>query len=201
MTGKFCPASRGRCEHADVCPIFGCPRDRQKRPVDALPPVVDRDRLGKVLALLASPHDGEALAATRMVVKLLAAHDMRPEQLVNGIPTSASAFHAFTFTYPAAAPRSATPKPKPAKPSWPSFRDIGPGAAADRLRQMLATPLLPKPRAFVSDILARLQRPHPTGTGSAAVAADLTTAEIRRLNSMWRLVQEVAAAFTDRAAS
>jgi hypothetical protein len=44
---------------------------------------LNRERLGKVLALLSSPVDGEALAAARMVVKLLAAADMRPEDLAN----------------------------------------------------------------------------------------------------------------------
>ena len=42
---------------------------------------VNRDRLAKVLALLSSPVDGEALAATRMAVKLLSDAGMRPEDL------------------------------------------------------------------------------------------------------------------------
>jgi hypothetical protein len=52
---------------------------------------VNRDRLAKVLALLANPVEGEALAAARMAVKLLADAGMRPEQLVDGIPAFARA--------------------------------------------------------------------------------------------------------------
>jgi hypothetical protein len=44
-----------------------------------------RDRLGKVLALLASPHDGERLAAATRFVAILEAHDIHPSQvLANG---------------------------------------------------------------------------------------------------------------------
>lgn len=42
---------------------------------------LNRERLAKVLALLASPVDGEALAAARMAVKLLADAGMRPGDL------------------------------------------------------------------------------------------------------------------------
>ena len=48
--------------------------------------MIDRDKLGKVLALMASPFDGEALAATRKVVELLDKTGLRPEQLVDDIP-------------------------------------------------------------------------------------------------------------------
>ena len=39
--------------------------------------VINRDRLAKVLALMSSPVDGEALAATRTAVKMLADFDFR----------------------------------------------------------------------------------------------------------------------------
>jgi hypothetical protein len=51
---------------------------------------LNRDRLGKVLALLSSPQDGEALAAARMAVKLLSAAGMRPEDLAQPPPASGS---------------------------------------------------------------------------------------------------------------
>ena len=157
----------------------------------APPPAIDRARLGKVLALLASPNDGEALAATRMVVKLLAAHDMRPEQLVDGLPNH-DPFGLATLVYPAPATprsrawspfdrsaeevaedlaRSLRRKPGSAKPTPgpKSFRDIGPGEARERLRQMLTTPMLPKPKAFITEILERLREPHKNGLSAGEV--------------------------------
>jgi len=47
---------------------------------------INRDRLRKVLALLSSPVDGEALAAARKVVALLAAAGKRPEELIEEEP-------------------------------------------------------------------------------------------------------------------
>lgn len=46
----------------------------------------DKDRIKKFLALMASENDGEALNATRMVVRTLAAHGMRPEELMEMKP-------------------------------------------------------------------------------------------------------------------
>lgn len=48
--------------------------------------MIDRNKLAKVLAYLASPIDGEALAATRKAVELFDKAGLRPEQLVDGIP-------------------------------------------------------------------------------------------------------------------
>ena len=40
------------------------------------------DKLGKVLAMLTSPHDGERLAAAARFTALLAAHDIHPSPLL-----------------------------------------------------------------------------------------------------------------------
>ena len=48
--------------------------------------MIDRNKLAKVLAYLASLIDGEALAATRKAVELFDKAGLRPEQLVDGIP-------------------------------------------------------------------------------------------------------------------
>ena len=43
------------------------------------------DKLGKVLAMLTSPHDGERLAAAARFTAILDAHDIHPSQvLANG---------------------------------------------------------------------------------------------------------------------
>lgn len=47
---------------------------------DSLPPEIRR-RLGLLLAMLTSSHDGEVLNAARLSVKLLAQHGWRPEAL------------------------------------------------------------------------------------------------------------------------
>jgi hypothetical protein len=43
-----------------------------------------RDKLGKVLALLTSPHDGERLAAATRFSALIEAHGVHPSQVLNG---------------------------------------------------------------------------------------------------------------------
>ncbi len=42
---------------------------------------LNRDKLGKLLAMLTSDHDGEVVAAARAAVRMLAAAGMRPEEL------------------------------------------------------------------------------------------------------------------------
>jgi hypothetical protein len=103
----------------------------------APPASVNRDRLAKVLALMSSPVDGEALAATRMMVKLLADAGLRPERLVDGIPAERVAAPAeWAWTTPwdirptAPQPRAAAARPKETHSARPR-----PGCAAPRARQ------------------------------------------------------------------
>jgi hypothetical protein len=43
-----------------------------------------RDKIGKVLAMLTSPHDGERLAAAARFTAILDANDIHPSQVLNG---------------------------------------------------------------------------------------------------------------------
>lgn len=145
---------------------------------------LNRDRLAKVLALMASPVDGEALATCRMAVKLLADAGMRPEQLVDGVPMPVAPWPAQPATsYSRWAYRhAATPtrRARSAKPRQPSVRDMGPAELRQVLDDLLGShpfPLLPKHAAFVRDIRDRLYRePH------LGLSAD----DVRRLNGLWR---------------
>jgi hypothetical protein len=151
---------------------------------------INREKLAKVLALLSSPVDAEALAATRMATKLLAEAGMRPEQLVDGIPKTMTPVipsrSPWPWPSPADNPRPRHPKPAPP----PSFRDLGPAAARRVLDDLLATPLLPKHAMFVRAIRERLRVESHKG---------LTTAEVRKLNRLWRAMREMAAAFAESA--
>lgn len=156
--------------------------------------VVNRDRLVKVLALMASPVDGEALAAARKVVELLAAAGLRPEDLINGV---------FDFIPPVidldefireqeARERQARPQPRhsfadaptphrtSARPRQPSVRDLGPAALRQVLDDLLTGrpfPMREKHQTFVRAIKDRLYREPHVGLG---------TDEVRRLNMLWR---------------
>jgi hypothetical protein len=126
--------------------------------------MIDRARLSKVLALLASPVDGEALAAARKAVELLAAAGLRPEQLVDGLPDP-DPFGLANFVYspsPAAhPPRSARSATQPKPPPAPSFRDLGPAAARGVLDELIASRMLQKHVLFCRSIRERLYaRPH-----------------------------------------
>jgi hypothetical protein len=119
--------------------------------------IVDRDRLAKVLALISSPVDGEALAAVRTAVKMLAAAGMRPEQLVDGVPHRRIAT-AWTVT-PSSSPDINGHRPKP--PRSASFRDLGPTEARDIIADLLSAGILPKHVQFLRTISERLYaRPH-----------------------------------------
>lgn len=53
-------------------------------------PADEQDRIRKILALLASPADGEVLAAARRIVAILEKHSLRPEDLLGMAPTVAA---------------------------------------------------------------------------------------------------------------
>lgn len=140
---------------------------------------LNRDRLGKVLALLASPVDGEALAAARMVVRLLAAAGMRPEELADPWQMMAHLRRpepgaASTESAPPAQPtREWTPRP----PKPVSVRDLAPSAVRSIIADLLAGELADGDRGFLAALAERLRtQPH----------LGLTTGEVRRLNRLWR---------------
>ena len=92
----------------------------------------EHTKLSKLLAMLASDQDGEALAATRMVVRLLAKHGKRPEDLKLGIATPQYANA-----------RPAQPPPPPSKNPRPQPHYTGNAA--------IAVQLLEKLRGHISD--------------------------------------------------
>jgi hypothetical protein len=57
---------------------------------------LDRDKLAKILALLASPVDGEALAAARKAVEILGKAGLRPESLAQPAPASKAPRNGWT---------------------------------------------------------------------------------------------------------
>jgi hypothetical protein len=160
---------------------------------------IDRDRLAKVLALLASPIDGECLAAARKVVQLLATSGMRPEELAAGLiaPNKIGIIDLSEFirgweeaqeSYEPEQPRdpfAAEPTPRRTKPRQASVRDLGPAALRRMLDDLLIGqpfPLLPKHQSFVRTIKDRLYREPHIG---------LRTDEVRRLNMLWRAWQDM----------
>lgn len=140
---------------------------------------VNLGKLGKVLALLASPVDGEALSAAHMTVKLLAAAGMRPEDLAD--PVKVSLRSAPAERPPARTEQSGRePAPRPytaPKPKPPSFRDLRPSVARMVLADMLAGELAEADRTFVGRLAEQLR---------AAPHKCLTTAEVRHINRLWR---------------
>ncbi len=130
---------------------------------------INRDKLGKVLALMASPVDGEALAAA----------ELRPEDLVNPMKVllrSTPAEPMATQTAPAR--HEPTPHPyTPPKPKPPSFRDLAPSMARMVLADLLAGELIEADRTFVASLAEQMRTaPHKCQT----------TAEVRRINRLWR---------------
>lgn len=137
---------------------------------------ISRDRLAKVLALLASPVDGEVLAAARSAVKMLAQVNLRPENLIDGIPEPVEPIN-FEPIKPADCDEwSCCPEPPPPPP--PTFRDLGPAAARRVIADILAAGnVSPREAGFLHKISARLYgRPHE----------GISISEVRRLNKLWR---------------
>jgi hypothetical protein len=149
---------------------------------------INRDRFAKVLALMSSPVDGEALAATRTAVKMLANINLRPEDLVNGIPKpdepiGFETIVRYKWSYGTEPPqRPPPPKPtherRPNPPPQPTFRDLGPASARRVIADILAAGnLSARNVAFFGEISARLySEPH----------IGLSTGEVQRLNKLWR---------------
>lgn len=141
-------------------------------------PTLNRARLGKVLALMASPVDGEALAATLAMVRMLSEVGMRPEDLADGGPffVAAHATPAHPPRQPQPTPSARQPcQPKPAPP--PSIRDLPPSHARRVLASLLAGNLAEDERAFVAEMAEQMRvAPHKV----------LSTAQVRRLNRLWR---------------
>jgi hypothetical protein len=167
--------------------------------------MIDRDKLGKVLALQASPIDGEALAATRMAVKLLSAAGMRPEDLAKGLvqinTPDLSTFH-WRPPAPRPAPAQPWPKPRPTKAEREaaqareqaaheaalrelkrqadrmSFAKLDPKDTRNRLTRLLAeATLTAEEQAYLFGIATQLyERPHEL----------LDARDVRRLNRLWR---------------
>lgn len=100
---------------------------------NSLPPEIRR-RLGLVLARLASNHDGETLNAARLVVKMLAAHGWRPEDLA--APEPARAY--------------SPPPPPPRQDDGDNIRDAA-AFAADLLDR--ADDLTERETAFLKDLV------------------------------------------------
>lgn len=141
-------------------------------------PGIDHTKLGKVLALLASNMDGEALAAARAAVRMLAAAGLRPEALADGMTIwLAGRSDAAAGIQPGPPPAPPSP-PKPRKPPpSPSFRDLKPSAQRFVLADLLAGDLGEADRTFLAMVAARLRTAPHQG---------LTTAELRRINKAWR---------------
>ena len=141
---------------------------------------INRDKLGKVLALMASPIDGEALAAARMTVKMLAAAELRPEDLADPMKVllrSTPAELTQTQTEPARHEPTSQPY-TPTKPKPPSFRDLAPSVARMVLADMLAGELAEADRTFLGGLAEQMRTaPHKC----------LATAEVRRINRLWRV--------------
>jgi hypothetical protein len=140
--------------------------------------VFNRDRLAKVLALLASPVDGEALAAARSAVKMLAQVNLRPEDLIDGIPEAVEPI-SFEPIKPAGRDEWSC-RPEPPPPPTPTFRDLGPAAARRVIADILAAGnVSPRDAGFLYEVSARLYgRPHE----------GISTGEVRRLNKLWRAI-------------
>jgi len=130
---------------------------------------LNTDRLGKLLALLTSDHDGEVVAAARAACRLLAAADLRPEDL-------ADPGKLFRATYQL--------KPAPARPEPPPPPSVS-GMTARQVREVIAHILTGEvseaDRAFLTALSARLfSAPHQ----------GITTAEVRKVNKLWRIIDE-----------
>jgi hypothetical protein len=146
---------------------------------------IDRSKLGKVLALLTSPMDGEVLAAARMAVKLLADAGLRPEDLVkSALVISAQPPPRPVWT--PSEPWSVKPKPYDPTPRRRSFADLKPKAARQVLVYMLVCGRLPlKDAAFVREIAERMyERPHE----------ELYSNEKSRLTRLWNEIAPEKAA-------
>jgi hypothetical protein len=146
---------------------------------------IDRGKLGKVLALLTSPMDGEVLAAARMTVKLLADAGLRPEDLAkSALVISARPPPRSVWT--PSEPWSVKPKPYDPTPRRCSFADLKPKAARQVLAYMLVCGRLPlKDAAFVREIAERMyERPHE----------ELYSDEKARLTRLWNKVAPEKAA-------
>lgn len=146
---------------------------------------IDCGKLGKVLALLTSPMDGEVLAAARMAVKLLADAGLRPEDLAK----SALVISAQPPPWPVwtpSEPRPVKPKPYNPTPRRRSFADLEPKAARQALVYMLVCGRLSlKDAAFVREIAERMyERPHE----------ELYSDEKSRLTRLWNKIAPEKAA-------
>lgn len=111
-----------------------------------LPPEIRR-RLGLVLAMLTSPHDGEALAAARMACKLLDRHGWRPEDLA-AAPAGAQQ------QPPRDPPREHRPPPPPPEPEPEVAEVLEAGVFADWLLHF-AVGLTDRETAFLADLSAK----------------------------------------------
>lgn len=116
-------------------------------PSSPLPPEIRR-RLGLVLAMLTSPHDGEALAAARLACKLLDQHGWRPEDLAAIAPPEDAASRGAGSNR-----RQRNPPPPP--PSEPEVEEIAAAGEFAAWCLEFAVGLTERETAFLADLSAK----------------------------------------------
>jgi hypothetical protein len=97
-----------------------------------------RDRLGKVLALLTSPEDGERLAAAARFTAILDAHGVHPSEVMNGGPVLSE--EAMSRIYAEGYQRGLTDGRQQVRPErdWtPSGGSAEAGSDAERIQMIL----------------------------------------------------------------